>query len=95
MNQYDCIKVESIRVKINGSLSIDLTPAEARKLYEALKDLVGPHPAEPVFTPSHPSTPLYPGPIWVEPNVEPWPNKWQIYASDPNIKSYCLAINAQ
>jgi hypothetical protein len=64
-------KVESIKVRINDKLMVDLTPEQARSLFQELKNVLGensyigipvPTPAIPWYPPQPYSA--YPRPIW-------------------------------
>ncbi len=92
MNNDELVKVTLIKVKI-GSREIELTPDEARRLSEVLNDLIGPKTVQPVYIPVQPY-PKWNEPFWVNPNVEPWPNHWEI-TRGPLCQTNSLCINAQ
>ena len=86
MDTSELVKIELIKITICGK-AIELKPDEARKLLETLNDLFGPKEAAPVHIP----VPHYMhSPLWVGPNVEPWPYNWHMGYSGPVT---CLACN--
>ena len=96
MDKSDCVEVTEIKIRI-GNREIVLTPGEARTLRDVLNDLIGPGAAEPVYIPypiqTQPLTSPWHEPIWVNPNTEPFPNKWH-FTCGPLGQGGTLCINA-
>ena len=98
MKKEDCIAITSVKIQV-GDKNLELTPAELRRLGDVIKDLIGPVPADPVFIPyiqmTYPAwpQPILQEPIWVNPNHEPWPDKW-VATCGPLQQMNCLSINA-
>lgn len=81
----ESVKIELIRIRL-GDKVVELTPDQARKLYSELGGIFGPTPYETIYIP------LYRGydypPVYVNPNTEPFPEKWVVtcnaYRETPN-----------
>src|SRR4051812_288095 len=97
MNEDELVRVTLITVKV-GEKEFVLTPEEARKLRRALDDLLGPTQPVVVTTPVYPYTPQpcapWSEPIWINPNIEPWPNGWQTTCQSFHPRQTNLIINA-
>lgn len=74
MNE-NLVKIETIIIKGGGSnVMLLLKPNEARKVRDALTELMGPKTGDmPYFVQP---------PIYVDPNSESWPNKWSMSGKD-------------
>lgn len=78
------VKIDTIKIVING-LVVEMKVGQARSLWSELNELFGPRPAAPVYIPWYiPSEPFkvpspwIDQPIYVNPNTEPFPDKWQV-----------------
>lgn len=91
------VEISSVKITIAGK-EIELTISQIRALWKELDDLVGPKPSPAVYIPVPQPYPVYTwptyAPIYVNPNVEPFPDHWYTTIG-PLCTCNTLAINVQ